>query len=175
VPPVLEGEKVRLRPVRDDDLAFLHAIANDPDLRGWLRFERPMTESEERAWMAHLHDDEGRVWLIEARASGQRVGVLSLLEWSHVARIAELGVTLGAATDRGAGYGGEACRLALRHAFEDMDLQRVHLNVYEDNPAVRLYRRLGFREEGRLRRHTYKRGAYRDVLLMGLLREEWSG
>lgn len=175
MPPTLDGETVRLRPLRDDDLAFLHAIANDPDLRGWLRFERPMTESEERAWMAHQHDDEGRVWLIEERASGRRLGVLSLLDWCHVARHAELGVTLGAAEDRGAGFGGEACRLALRHAFHDMGLQRVHLNVYADNPAARLYLRLGFREEGRLRRHTFKRGAYRDVLVMGLLREEWSG
>lgn len=175
MPPTLEGAKVRLRPVRDDDLALLLAVANDPSLRGWLRFERPITESEERAWMAHLHDDEGRVWLVEHAATGRRLGVLSLLDWNRVARHAELGVTLLRAEDRGAGFGSEACRLALRHAFGDMGLQRVHLNVYEDNPALRLYLRLGFREEGRLRRHTYKRGAYRDVLVMGLLREEWDG
>lgn len=172
MPPTLEGERVRLRAPRDDDLPFLLRLANDPDLRGWLRFERPVTESEERAWLAHLHDDEGRVWLVET-LPGKPVGLVSLLEWSHVARHAELGVALLAPEDRGAGFGGEACRLALRHAFEDMGLQRVHLTVHEDNPAARLYRRLGFREEGRLRRHAYKRGAYRDVLAMGLLREEW--
>ena len=174
MPPTLEGSRVRLRPVRDDDLSFLLAVANDPELRGWLRFERPTSESEERAWMAHLHDDEGRVWVMEEAASRRPLGVISLTEWNQVARLAELGLAILEPADRGRGFGAEACRLALRHGFEEMGLQRVHLNVYEDNPAARLYLRLGFREEGRLRRHTYKRGAYRDVLVMGLLREEWS-
>jgi RimJ/RimL family protein N-acetyltransferase len=54
-----------------------------------------------------------------------------------------------------------------------MALQRVWLHVYADNPAARLYARLGFRPEGTLRRHAWKRGAYRDQLVMGLLAEEW--
>ena len=175
MPPTLEGEKVRLRAPGKADLPLLLAVANDPGLRGWLRFERPKTESEERAWLAHLDDRDGRVWLVEEKATGRGLGMVSLLGWNGPARHAELGVTLVRAEDRGAGHGGEACRLALRHAFQDMALQRVHLTVHDDNPAVRLYLRLGFREEGRLRRHVYKRGAYRDLLAMGLLREEWSG
>lgn len=173
MPPTLEGALARLRALRADDLAFCLDMANDPELRGWLRFVRPMSEAQERAWMAHLHDDEERVWIVEDAETGRRVGVVSLSGWSHVARHAELGVVVVEPQDRSRGYGGEACRLVLRHAFEDMNLQRVHLNVYEDNPAKRLYERLGFRMEGVLRRHTFKRGAFRDVHVMGLLREEW--
>ena len=173
MPPTLVGAKVRLRAVRDDDLPFCLRVANDPDLRGWLRFERPMTESQERSWIAHLDDARQRVWIIEALPEGRPVGLVSLDDWAHVARHAELGVALLEPAERGHGLGEEAIRLALRHGFEEMNLQRVHLNVHEDNPARRLYARLGFREEGRQRRHVFKRGAFRDLLAMGLLREEW--
>lgn len=173
--PTLEGGLVRLRALREDDLDFCHAVANDPDLRGHLRFERPKTREGERMWMHGLDEERERFWVFETRAQERRVGLVSFTEWNRVARVAELGITILEAEDRGRGYGGDALRAALRHGFEQMGLQRVHLTVYDHNPARRLYERHGFRHEGRLRRHTYKMGAYRDVLVMGLLREEWRG
>jgi RimJ/RimL family protein N-acetyltransferase len=65
-------------------------------------------------------------------------------------------------------------RLLLRHGFETLNLNRVHLRVYEDNArALAVYRRLGFQEEGRLRQDRFLEGRYWDTLLMGLLRQEW--
>lgn len=174
VPPTLRGERVLLRELREDDLGFCVAFANDPELRGWLRFERPMTEEGERAWLHGLsHSDEPQ-WLMAVAATGAPAGIIGLMEWDKVARHAELGLGILDPAARGRGIGGEAIRLVLRHAFHDLNLQRVHLRVHEDNPARRLYARAGFREEGVLRRDVYKRGAYRDAVVMGILREEWS-
>jgi RimJ/RimL family protein N-acetyltransferase len=36
-----------------------------------------------------------------------------------------------------------------------------------------VYEKLGFVREGRLRQDHYREGRYVDVLVMGLLREEW--
>lgn len=166
---------MRLRPLRMDDVAFCLAFANDPELRGWLRFERPTTESQERGWIEHvLHDDEERVWAMTKPGADEPLGLISLTGFDPVARRAELGLGILRAEDRGGGIGGEAIRLVLAHAFDDLDLQRVHLEVLDDNPAARLYERVGFRLEGRLRRHAWKRGAWRDKLIMGILAEERS-
>ena len=167
--PVLRGKKVTLRPPRDDDLDFAMRFANDEELRGWLRFWRPTTQDEERAWLRGAQQSDEPTWIIEHEA--RPVGTLALTQWDRVSRTAELGV--GVLDGRSTGLGGEAISLALDHAFGEMGLQRVHLHVYADNPAVRLYERLGFRIEGTLRRHAWKRGAYRDQHVMGLLREEW--
>ena len=51
---------------------------------------------------------------------------------------------------------------------------RVFLRVLAYNElAIRLYRRLGFKEEGRLRAQVWREGAWHDVLVMGLLWDEW--
>ncbi len=173
--PVLRGQRVVLRAPTQDDVPFLLAFANDPDLRGWLRFAFPTTEEMESRWLRGLDGERERVWLMTDPADGRAMGTLGLSEWDRVARHAELGLGILSPADRGRGVGEEAVRLALRHAFVDLNLQRVWLHVVEDNPARRLYARLGFREEGRLRRHYHKRGAWRDGIIMGLLREEWRG
>lgn len=178
-PPILRGERVRLRPVRESDIDFCHAFANDPDLRPLLRFEVPATWEQERGWVHGLDEaTQGPTWVIEPLddESAGPVGLFGLTSWHRVARHAELGLGILRATDRGRGFGEDAIRVALRHGFSPtgMNLQRVHLLVYDHNPARRLYERLGFRHEGTLRRHAYKLGAYRDVHCYGLLREEWS-
>lgn len=178
LPPVLEGARVRLRPVREADLDFCHEFANSPELRPLLRFEVPISWEQERAWIHHLDAaTQGPTWLMEDAQDGHSVGLFSLLEWQRVARHAELGLGILHPDDRGRGYGADAIRLGLAHAFspQGMNLQRVHLSVYDHNPARRLYERLGFRHEGTRRRHAFKAGAYRDLHEYGMLREEWSG
>src|SRR5262249_23759045 len=72
------------------------------------------------------------------------------------------------------GYGTEALRLLLRHGFHTLNLNRVALRVYGNNArAIHAYEKAGFAHEGQLRQAIYKEGAYRDVLLMSVLREEW--
>ncbi len=48
-----------------------------------------------------------------------------------------------------------------------MNLQRVELTVFSDNePALALYRKLGFEEEGLLRRYALRDGVFTDVYSM---------
>jgi RimJ/RimL family protein N-acetyltransferase len=57
-----------------------------------------------------------------------------------------------------------------------MNLHRVFLKVYEDNPkAIRAYEKCGFQHEGRLRQAIYRKGRYYDELLMSVLSHEFKG
>ena len=74
----------------------------------------------------------------------------------------------------GKGYGTEAVRLALKFAFDYLNLERVALSVQANNPrAIRAYEKAGFVREGLLRRDAYRNGEYIDVVQMGVLREEF--
>ena len=65
-------------------------------------------------------------------------------------------------------------RVLLRFIFEQMNMNKVKLNVFSFNPrALRMYQTCGFKEEGRLRQELFRDGKYHDIILMGLLREEY--
>ncbi|MBP1852316.1 GNAT family N-acetyltransferase [Rhizobium halophytocola] len=71
----------------------------------------------------------------------------------------------------GQGIGRAMLAEALAIADDWLDLKRVQLTVYPDNePALALYRRFGFEEEGRLRMFAFRAGAHVDALVMARLR-----
>ena len=65
-------------------------------------------------------------------------------------------------------------KLLLGHGFETLNLNRIMLEVHSTNPrAVKSYQNAGFTIEGRKRQGMYKGGKYIDILIMGILRDEW--
>ncbi|WP_030466208.1 GNAT family N-acetyltransferase, partial [Lentzea aerocolonigenes] len=70
----------------------------------------------------------------------------------------------------GKGYGTAAIRHVLDHAFTVRNLHRVDLEVYEFNErAIHVYRKCGFREEGRLRDVLLWDGVFHDAIVMSIL------
>jgi RimJ/RimL family protein N-acetyltransferase len=65
--------------------------------------------------------------------------------------------------------------LLRRHGFETLNLNRIYLRVYADNPrARRSYEKAGFVEEGCLRESVFRHGKYGDLFIMSVLRSEWT-
>lgn len=94
-------------------------------------------------------------------------------EHMHI-RDTEIGILLKEEY-RGKGYGTEAINWALDWAFRNANMRRVSLTCYGHNAgAERLYKKLGFLEEGRRRKKMYFDMKWYDEVLMGMLREEWS-
>lgn len=85
-----------------------------------------------------------------------------------------VGIAIGERDYWGKGYGTDAIRILLRYAFNELNLHRVTLNVFEYNQrAVRSYEKAGFVVEGRERQFLRRDGRRWDVIYMGILREEW--
>jgi UDP-4-amino-4,6-dideoxy-N-acetyl-beta-L-altrosamine N-acetyltransferase len=64
--------------------------------------------------------------------------------------------------------------MVLQHVFESLQLNRLYCEVLADNTAVmKLHQKFGFQREGTLRKHLVKDGTFRDVVLYGLLADEW--
>ncbi|MEW5935103.1 MAG: GNAT family N-acetyltransferase, partial [Bacillota bacterium] len=73
----------------------------------------------------------------------------------------------------GRGIGTRLMEAALYAAGREWQVARVELQVYPDNePALRLYRRFGFREEGRLARFAIRDGTYVDAVAMARIRPD---
>ena len=106
--------------------------------------------------------------------SGEHIGNIYLRDINWVARRAVLHVFLGSGEQRGNGFGQQAVRLLLRHAFMDLNLNRVGLEVLASNAAaVHVYEKCGFSAEGRLRAFAVKQGVAHDVIAMSILADEF--
>jgi RimJ/RimL family protein N-acetyltransferase len=72
------------------------------------------------------------------------------------------------------GYGTDALRTLLGFAFDEMNMNRVELTVYDFNERGQAaYKKAGFVEEGRRRQALYTEAAYHDIVVMSVLKDEW--
>jgi RimJ/RimL family protein N-acetyltransferase len=171
----LLGPIIYLRPLEREDARALAGWFNDPEVNRTLRSYRPMTVAAEEEFLKTVGDRPDDLVLgIVVCETDQLVGVCGLHDIDARSRHASLGLLVGDKTAWGKGFGTEAGRLLVRHAFETLNLNRVWLHVHEYNRrGLRVYEKVGFRPEGRLRQDTFRDGRYWDTIVMGLLRDEW--
>lgn len=102
------------------------------------------------------------------------IGGLSLYVVDWAGRDSFVAIFIGEREDWSKGYGSDAMRLLLQYAFQELNLWRVSLGVFDYNPrAIRSYEKVGFCHEGRMRQYLNHEGKRWDILYMGILREEW--
>ena len=129
--------------------------------------------AEHEAVEAHLAriggSDERADWAILDRETGRYLGeiVLNELDEDNASMNVRIALVPGAP---GGGYGTEAMRPVLDHAFAAIGLHRVQLDVYAFNPrAIRSYEKAGFVVEGRQRDTLLWDGEWTDSILMSVL------
>lgn len=169
-------EEVYLRALELSDLDRTRRWHNDAKLYEMLVSPfRYVSQAAEEEWIHRkVEYSPTEIQLAICLKEGdQHIGNIHLRSIDWVSRHAELGIFIGEAQHCSKGYGRQALRLVLRHAFRDLGLHRVHLTVLEDNPrAIKTYEQCGFAIEGRLRQNTYKRGQFRDLIIMGVCEDD---
>jgi RimJ/RimL family protein N-acetyltransferase len=145
-----------------DDAEIDHFMGVDASPTAWLWRHIPLGDQS-----AALTD------LLVTTLDGLPIGLVSLWDRSVPHDAAELSIGLGAQY-RDRGLGTEALRLALRYAFDDLELHKVYLRVLEYNHrARRAYQKCGFVVEGFLREEMQVSGAWHTLLYMGILRPDF--
>lgn len=111
---------------------------------------------------------------IRAKADDRLIGkaIVQWVEWANGSAVMRLGI--GAADDRRKGYGTQALQMLLRFGFAELNLFRLSASVPEYNvAAIALLKKFGFVEEVRRRQAIERDGRRWDMLIFGLLNDEW--
>ncbi|MFE4591790.1 GNAT family N-acetyltransferase [Streptomyces laurentii] len=172
--PTLTGERVTLRPVTEEDVPALLPLFEDPEISRLTGSHADFTEAALRQWYATRGARADRLDLaVVDRATGRVVGEAVLNEWDKPNESCAFRICL-VPDALGRGFGTEATRLIVGHAFEELGLYRVWLEVYAFNPrARRAYEKAGFRAEGVLRGALLWEGERVDATLMSVIAPEW--
>ena len=176
---MLYGSRIRLRAIEREDLPLFVRWFNDPEVRRNLQLFIPLGLPQEEEWFKGiLHRPvEEQPLVIEIRLGDDwlPVGNAGFFSIRNSDRAAEIGISVGEKTYWDKGYGTEAVRLLLKFGFNELNLNRIFLRVYETNlRGIHSYEKAGFNVDGRLRQDRFMDGKYIDVFLMSVLRSEWN-
>ena len=177
--PFFIGESLYLRPLEMDDLGRCQKWFNDPDVRLFLDTIRPLNQASERIFLEKLSktaaDPTGDIIMaIVLKDRDRHIGNTGLHRLNLVDRNAEFGIAIGEKDLWHKGYGTEATHLVVAYGFNTLNLHRIYLRVHGNNPkGLATYEKVGFQKEGVMRKALFRQGRYHDVILMGLLREDF--
>lgn len=114
------------------------------------------------------------VFGIELIERSKLIGLSVLKNIDLINRKSEFAIFIGDEDERGKGYSFKATILTLRFAFNDMGMNRIYLFVLSNNtPAIKLYKKAGFSEEGHLIKSIFKAGEFYDEIVMGIIKENF--
>ena len=175
------GDQIRFRAIEKKDLPYFVKWLNDPEVRQGLSLLVPLSLAEEEDWFEGVlkRSPFERPLAIEIQPDPKKedwvfVGNCGLIAIDWQNRSAEIGIHIGEKEYWDQGFGTKAMRLMLKHGFNNLNLHRLWLRVFENNQrAIRSYEKAGFIQEGKFRQAQYLDGKYVDVMIMSMLQNEW--
>lgn len=169
---------LKLRELNENDLSIINTWRNDKDLIDSLgapfRFIGP--EVDKRWYENYMNSRNVAVRCAIVDENDKILGLVSLTSIDQLNQSAEFHIMIGSSKNQGRGIGTFAVNEMLKHAFYNLNLQRVELTVLENNErAKHLYEKCGFKFEGVRRRSNYKNGTFMNMWMYSILKEEFNG
>ncbi|MCF6408960.1 GNAT family N-acetyltransferase [Pseudalkalibacillus salsuginis] len=179
----MKGEKVILRDLTSDDLADLYYWKYEAEDREHLKWNGPYYKLPELAMdefasgyekaLCKVGTEEPRQILV-IETEGKLIGTVNWYWEDEITNWLSNGIVIFDSKYWSGGYGTEAFKLWTDYIFKSMDVVRVGISTWSGNVRMmKLARKIGMIEEGRIRKARIVDGEYYDSIKMGILREEW--
>lgn len=166
----------KLRELCRNDLEAINKWRNNPEIIASLGapFRFINLEVDSRWFDSYMNSRSNAVrCAITEDGDDTILGLVSLVSIDHMNQSAEFHIMIGEES-QGKGMGTFALTEMLKHAFNNLNLQRIELTVLESNSRARhLYEKVGFVKEGVKRKAKYKNGKFEDMLLYAMLKEDF--
>jgi RimJ/RimL family protein N-acetyltransferase len=165
--------KITFKALCESDLEWARLLHNDPEVLLMLTDPSPVSEDQQQIWFQNMKNNQRSERWVAYSPKGERIGVVRIdnLDYDNLSVCIGLDIHKDF---RGRGYAKPIYKEILRLFFLGYGFNRVWLLVASYNKrAYGLYSKLGFLEEGRMRKALYRYGDYHDYISMSTLREEY--
>ncbi len=120
---------------------------------------------------AEIEDKDYLLFVFKAKEGNATIG-FALIKLDFKSEIFELRRI--AISQKGMGYGKEVMMALLKYAFEEININRLWLDVYPDNViGIKLYEGLGMHRDGVLRENYKSERGYLDQIIYSMLKSEY--
>lgn len=162
--------KYWMRPVNPNDLDTLASHRNQEGTWAGLTDALPIYEHNQKRWFESLSSND---FYFIGYYEDQEIGFIRLTDIDYRNSNACVGCDVFYGY-RGLGHAESLMNLVISYCFDILNLHRVWLLVADYNEAAKkVYTKVGFVEEGRMRQQLFRRGEYHDYVMMGLLRKDF--
>ena len=149
-------------------------LRKDPDVYLNLHNCQMFSSSQAEKWLENLPSTSRRIVVTTCDTPGSACGLIRIDNIDRANSCCEIGLDI-LKDHRGKGYAKIIYKWLLEYLFYQQNFNQVYLEVLETNEiAYKLYQKLGFREDGRLRQRVFRNGKYIDSIYMSLLRSEYN-
>ncbi|MBC9910977.1 GNAT family N-acetyltransferase [Chitinophaga varians] len=174
--PVNQDIYLRQLTMQDAPLVYKQLDASRKNLRKFLPWVDYNTNEEHSARFIQMMQRKAEEQ--EAIALGiwyqhHLCGVMDLHGWDHQVQKAEIGYWIGESF-QGKGIATAACRALITYAFKKLRLNKIEIRfVLQNERSGQIPIKLGFTREGILRHNAKLHGQFVDMVVMGVLRQDW--
>ena len=169
--PFLIGEKIYLRVLVESDIneEYLSWI-NDPEVTKYMRWRAfPTTIDNIRDFIKEKKTPDYIFLAIIDKETDTHIGNILLGPINWINHSSDLSMMIGSKKFWGKGYMSEAFNLITNHAFNILNLHKLKAGTEKENESsIKLFKKLGWVEEGLLKEHVLYNGKYHDVLLFAI-------
>ncbi|HAS8600274.1 TPA: N-acetyltransferase [Vibrio vulnificus] len=163
------------RRIEKSDLPYRVDWINDPDINRTLTFSTPVSMSSTEKWFEISSNDNTKLnltFFIKENQDFIPIAFGGFINVDLKNSRAELFVTIGNKDYHGKGIGKKIVSFLVSYGFEELNLNKVYLTTLDNNERAKLlYERCGFTVDGKLRKHFYHKGQFRDCYHMSILRD----
>ncbi|MFC1866198.1 GNAT family N-acetyltransferase [Chloroflexota bacterium] len=173
---IIEGNLVKLRPIKASDAQVAYPMLKREELLSWLLWDGPKDEKEVFNTYSQWGKEFGKArdyqFAIERLNNPGIIGSIGL-EFPEHEKQADIGYWLGYQFWNN-GYMTDALRLICSFGFHHLGIVRIYAPIFKGNiRSWRVLEKNGFSMDGTLRNHILKRGEWRDAWFMSLIRTDW--
>lgn len=171
------GQLVKLRAYKEEDIEKATVYINDEEVKKLMdsTIPFPMTKWQEEEWIRSrkANTDFTYDFAIEDLKTGKYIGGCSINECDVKNRTCVVGIMIGDKEYWGKGYGSDALKVLIKFIFEEVNMNKIKLNVFSfNNRAIACYKKVGFKEEGILKKEIYRNGKYYDEIIMAMFKDD---
>jgi len=165
-------EKAELKDIKESNLKQILDWRNQESIRQVMYNSDIILMDQHVQWFKRLQKSETAISKI-FYYDQVPYGVLNINQIDRINNKCEWGFYIGA-NNAPKGMGTILGFTSLNYIFNELLIRKLSAEVLNINKkSATFHQKLGFIQEGLLRKHIIKDGTYIDILLYGLLKEEW--
>ena len=173
---ILEGNLVKLRPIKASDAQIAYPMLMRKELLTWLLWDGPKDEEGVFDTYTQWEKEFGKArdyrFAVENLNKPGIIGCIDL-RFPENEKQADIGYWLGYQFWNN-GYMTDALRLICGFGFNHLGIVRIYAPIFKGNiRSRRVLEKNGLSLDGILRNHLLKRGQWRDVWFMSIIRIDW--